>query len=140
MPLRAKSHYAAVAMLELALRADESQPVSLRDIAEAHDVPLAFLNQILQQLKVAGLVQSSRGSAGGYRLQRPASMITLAEIVDAVSSPSRKPIGPSGSAANQILEQVWDEVERQTHDRLQAIRLEQLVQQASQAHESMFYI
>ncbi len=79
-----KAHYAAVAMLELALRYQEPIPVCLRDIADEHAIPLPFLTQILQQLRTANLVQSTRGAAGGYRLCRHPSRIHLAEIVQAV--------------------------------------------------------
>ncbi len=140
MHLLARSHYAAVAMLELAIRSSDPQPVALRGIAEMHQVPLPFLTQILQQLKVAGLVTSSRGSAGGYRLQRPSSMISLAEIIDAVSPRSANQSKPPQTPVNRVLEEVWDELEESNHGRLQGIRLDQLVQQATQANEVMFYI
>ena len=140
MHLLARSHYAAVAMLELAIREDEPQPVSLRGIAELHQVPLPFLTQILQQLKVAGLVTSSRGSAGGYRLRRPSSMICLAEIIDAVSPRAANPSKSPNTPVNRVLEQVWDDVELSKHERLRGIRLDQLVEQATEAHEVMFYI
>ncbi len=140
MTSRAKSHYAAVAMLELAVRAEELQPISVRDIALEHDVPLAFLNQIFQQLKVAGLVTSVRGSAGGYRLQRSASMITLAEIMDAVSPKTRSTGLTNRSSVNQVLEQTWEDLEQANHDRLDAIRLDQLVQDVTRSQEGMFYI
>ncbi len=140
MHLLARSHYAAVAMLELAIREDETQPVSLRGIAEMHQVPFPFLTQILQQLKVAGLVTSSRGSAGGYRLQRPSSMISLGEIIDAVSprttNPPKTPITP----VNRVLERIWDDLEAANCNKLREIRLDQLVQQATEANEVMFYI
>jgi len=140
MHLLARSHYAAVAMLELAIRSNDPQPVSLRGISEMHQVPLPFLTQILQQLKVAGLVTSSRGATGGYRLQRPSSMISLAEIIDAVSPRSASQLKTQLTPVNRILEEVWDELEESNHERLQGIRLDQLVQQATQANEVMFYI
>jgi Rrf2 family protein len=127
-------------MLELAIREQAAQPVSLRGIAEMHHVPLPFLTQILQQLKVAGLVTSSRGSSGGYRLLRPSSMISLGDIIDAVSprvaNPPKVPITP----VNRVLEQVWDDLEASNCDKLRGIRLDQLVQQATEANEVMFYI
>jgi len=80
MRLSAKTEYASLAVLELALRQDRDEPVRIREISEAHGVPSRFLVQILLQLKAAGLVTSTRGSAGGYRLARDASEITLADI------------------------------------------------------------
>ncbi len=140
MHLRARSHYAAVAMLELAIREEEPQPVSLRGIAQMHRVPLPFLTQILQQLKVAGLVASSRGSAGGYRLKRPSSMISLAEIIDAVSPRSATQSKSLNTPVNRVLEKIWDDLEASNHDTFRGIRLDQLVQQATKANETMFYI
>ncbi|MDZ4851997.1 MAG: Rrf2 family transcriptional regulator [Pirellulaceae bacterium] len=140
MSLLARSHYAAVAMLELAIRLDAQQPVSLRGIAEMHQVPLPFLTQILQQLKVAGLVVSSRGASGGYRLQRPASTITLAEIIDAVSPRSLLQTKSVQTPVNRVLEQVWEEIEESNQERLRGIRLDQLAHEATQTNEVMFYI
>ncbi len=67
-------------MLELALHHDASELVCVRDIADRHDIPLPFLTQILQQLRSYGLVQSTRGSTGGYRLSRSPDQITMADI------------------------------------------------------------
>ena len=68
MSFSAKTEYACLAMLELALRDGSGEPVRLRDVAAAHRIPSPFLVQILLQLKSAGLVESTRGAAGGYRL------------------------------------------------------------------------
>jgi Rrf2 family protein len=127
-------------MLELAIREEDPQPVSLRGIAEMHQVPLPFLTQILQQLKVAGLVMSSRGSSGGYRLQRPSSMISLGEIIDAVSPRTSHQSRAPSTPVNRVLEQVWEDLEASNRDKLGGIRLDQLVQQATEANEVMFYI
>ena len=55
----------------------ESSPVQIREISEAYAIPERYLVQILLQLKGAGLVASTRGAAGGYRLARQASAISL---------------------------------------------------------------
>ena len=69
MKLFAKTEYACIAVLELALRYQSGQPVRIREIAETHGIPARFLVQILLQLKGAGIVVSTRGAGGGYQAQ-----------------------------------------------------------------------
>jgi Rrf2 family iron-sulfur cluster assembly transcriptional regulator len=74
-------------LLSLSLRAEESVPTSVRDIAERTGLPQPYLEQILLALKGAGLVRSKRGVGGGYVLARPPAFITLGQIVSAVDGP-----------------------------------------------------
>jgi len=67
--------------LELALAPADGEPIRIEDVARAQRIPERFLPQILLALKSAGLVTSRRGSQGGYLLARPASSITLADVV-----------------------------------------------------------
>ncbi|HEY3394892.1 MAG TPA: Rrf2 family transcriptional regulator, partial [Lacipirellulaceae bacterium] len=76
MKLSARTEYACLAMLQLAQEYDSGEPVQIRRIADEHAIPGRFLVQILLQLKGAGLVASTRGAAGGYRLARPPHEIT----------------------------------------------------------------
>lgn len=85
----AKTEYACIAMLELAAQYGDAQPVRLKSIAEAHEIPERFLVQILLQLKGAGLVVSTRGAAGGYVLAKAPDQITLAEVVSAIDRDGR---------------------------------------------------
>src|SRR5580692_881061 len=80
----AKAEYACIAMLELAVRRSEPNPVRLKAIADMHGIPKRFLVQILLQLKAAGLVASTRGASGGYHLGRDPQNITLADIIAVV--------------------------------------------------------
>jgi len=82
-----RGDYAARALLSLAMHAEHQGPTSVRDIAERTGLPQPYLEQILLALKGAGLVRSKRGVGGGYVLARPASEITLGEIVSAVDGP-----------------------------------------------------
>jgi Rrf2 family protein len=106
----AKVDYALRAALELAA-ADEG-PVKGERIAQAQDIPLKFLENILLELRHHGLVQSQRGAEGGYWLSRPAEEITLAEVIRAVEGPLANVRGErpesveySGPAAS--LQEVW---------------------------------
>jgi Rrf2 family protein len=82
----AKTDYAIRAALELAAAPDE-KPVKGERIATAQAIPLRFLENILLQLRHAGIVESRRGAEGGYRLARPAADITLADVIRAIDGP-----------------------------------------------------
>ena len=81
MKLFAKTEYACIAVLELAQKYRDGEPVRIREIAKQHGIPPRFLVQILLQLKGAGLVTSTRGAAGGYQLARSPDKITLGEVM-----------------------------------------------------------
>src|SRR5687767_8530801 len=82
-----KAEYACLAVLELALRQGDPQPVPVKLIAETHGIPARYLMQILLHLKGGGIVVSMRGAAGGYQLAMPAEEITLAEILTLIDGP-----------------------------------------------------
>jgi Rrf2 family protein len=82
----AKTDYALRAALELAAAPDE-KPVKGERIATAQAIPLRFLENILMQLRHAGLVDSRRGAEGGYRLARPPAEVTLADVIRAIDGP-----------------------------------------------------
>jgi Rrf2 family protein len=75
-----KAEYGVRLLVELG-RHGSQDPVSLKAIAEAEGLPLAYLERIVALLKKANLVESQRGAHGGYRLARPASEITMDEAV-----------------------------------------------------------
>jgi Rrf2 family protein len=81
----AKVDYALRAMIELAAAGDG--PVKGERIAQAQEIPLKFLENILGDLRHADLVRSQRGVEGGYWLARPADEIAVAEVVRAVEGP-----------------------------------------------------
>ncbi len=80
MKLSLRGEYALRALLVLGLRYEEPV-VRIQVISKEQNIPKRFLEQILNDLKSAGLVQSRRGVAGGYRLARPPEEMTLAEVV-----------------------------------------------------------
>lgn len=86
MRISARADYAVRAMLEVAVRQDGG-PVKAETVALAQDIPHKFLEGILGDLRRGGLVDSRRGGSGGYRLARPASGITVADVVRAVDGP-----------------------------------------------------
>ena len=75
-----KAEYGVRLLVELG-RQEDAGPISLKAIAEGEGLPLAYLERIVALLKKSGLVESTRGAHGGYRLARPAAEITMDEVV-----------------------------------------------------------
>ena len=83
--ISAKSDYAVRAATELA--AAGGGPVKGEALASAQDIPQKFLENILGDLRQAGIVRSQRGAEGGYWLARPAAEVTVADVIRAVDGP-----------------------------------------------------
>ena len=83
MKMSTKSRYALRLMLDIAANTSGDGVVSLKDIAERQEVSVKYLEQIVMQLTRVGLLISSRGSQGGYRLARNAADCTVGEIIRA---------------------------------------------------------
>jgi Rrf2 family protein len=78
-----KAEYGVRLMVELG-RQPGSAPVALSAVAEAERLPLSYLEHLVAKLRNAGLVNSTRGAHGGYRLAKPAEEITMDEVVEAL--------------------------------------------------------
>jgi Rrf2 family protein len=86
MRISAKADYAVRALAELAA-AEGDKPVKAERVATAQQIPLNFLENILGELRHAGIVRSHRGAEGGFRLAKPPSEITVADVIRAVEGP-----------------------------------------------------
>jgi Rrf2 family cysteine metabolism transcriptional repressor len=141
LPFSAKAEYACIAMLELAARHDESHPVRLKAIAEAHGIPQRFLVQILLQLKGSGLVVSARGAAGGYLLARPPEAISLADVLNVIDRPDRaaRP-GPGASPVVAAVRGVWKDVQAAQQRILEDTTLADLVQRSREGASLTYHI
>jgi Rrf2 family protein len=84
--ISAKADYAVRAAVELAAIADD-RPVKAERIATAQEIPLNFLENILAELRHAGIVRSRRGADGGFRLAKAPEQVTIADIIRAVEGP-----------------------------------------------------
>jgi Rrf2 family protein len=146
LPFSAKAEYACIAMLELAARYGDPQPVRLKAIAEAHGIPQRFLVQILLQLKGSGLVVSARGAAGGYLLARSPKAISLADILNVLDRQDRPApgrlldAGGPPSAAVGALRGVWKEVQAAQQRILEETTLADLVQRAREGQALTYQI
>ena len=111
MRISAKADYAVRAMVELAATIEE-KPIKAERIATAQDIPLNFLENILGELRHAGLVRSHRGAEGGFRLARDPTEISVADVIRAVDGPLASVRGapPEESeykGASETLPRVW---------------------------------
>jgi Rrf2 family cysteine metabolism transcriptional repressor len=131
MKISAKAEYACLAVLALARLELDTSPVHIRQISDAYAIPERYLVQILLQMKRAGLVASTRGASGGYRLAREASAITLGQVISAVDGPERPRRNTNGTkpAATSVLESVWDDVRAAEQAVLHRTNFAQLAEQ-----------
>jgi Rrf2 family protein len=129
MRVSAKADYALRAVLELAAAGEG--PVKGEKIAQAQNIPLKFLENILLELRHDGLVASQRGADGGYWLARPAKEITLAEVIRAVDGPlanvrGARPETLEYSGPAERLKDVWIAVRANLRAVLESVTLADL--------------
>lgn len=146
MKLSTRARYGVRLMLELALNSGKGQ-VFLKDIAREEELSEKYLSLIIIPLKARGLVSSTRGAHGGYTLAKPATEITLKEIVDilegdiclvdCVKNPSA--CSRSDTCASRDL---WTKVSDRISQTLDAITLDELVRMSREKGEgtSMYHI
>ena len=129
MQVSAKTDYALRAAAELARAAtEESGPVKGEWISEAQRIPKKFMENILHDLKRAGIVRTRRGASGGYWLARPAEEISLAEVIRAVEGPLANVRGEWPEAveypgAAEALREVWIAVRANLRAVLESVTL-----------------
>lgn len=130
MQIPAKVDYGMRALLALT---ELGEPASNESLAYAQALPAKFLGAILNELRVAGIVASKRGADGGYRLARPASSITVADVMRALDGRLAEVRGLrpedahyEGAAAN--LQHVWVAVRASLRNVLERVTLDDIVQ------------
>lgn len=131
MRLTTKGRYAVTAMLDLALHSD-SAPITLSDISQRQGISLSYLEQLFSRLRKQGLVISTRGPGGGYRLGRDAVDINVADVITAVdeSVDATRCGGMQNCQGDQrcLTHELWCELSDQIYHFLQGISLDDLVQ------------
>ena len=111
MHVTAKADYAVRAVIELA-STSQAAPMKVEEVARAERIPVSFLENILTQLRSAGVVRSQRGPEGGYWLARPPDQLNLAQVIRAVEGPlvgvrGQRPEELEYSGSAESLKQVW---------------------------------
>jgi Rrf2 family iron-sulfur cluster assembly transcriptional regulator len=132
MRLTTKGRYAVTAMLDLSLNFDMGA-ITLADISERQGISLSYLEQLFARLRKQGLVSSSRGPGGGYRLSREADKITVMDVITAVDEKvdSTKCEGKANCHGGEacLSHELWQSLSDQIRHYLASITLAQVVQQ-----------
>jgi Rrf2 family iron-sulfur cluster assembly transcriptional regulator len=121
-------------MMELALRNDKG-PVTLADISVEQSISVSYLEQLFARLRNHGLVTGMRGPGGGYCLRRPATDITIAEILSAVDDamPARRERIPGEEWPQSII--MWNQLSSRIYDYLNGLSLAEAVNQGGAGKE-----
>jgi Rrf2 family iron-sulfur cluster assembly transcriptional regulator len=127
-------------MLAVALHQGNG-PLMTKEIADKNGLPPTYLEQLMVLLRKAGLLSSTRGAHGGYALNRPASEITLAEIIEVLEGPLVLADCPSGTGCCGnpeacALQDVWAEASQGLYKIFQNITLAQLVERQREKESS----
>jgi Rrf2 family protein len=130
MQISARADYAVRALTELAAAGEG--PVKSERLAQAQHIPAKFLENILSELRHAGLLLSQRGADGGYWLARPAAQITVADVIRAVDGPlanvrGLRPESIDYDGAAERLSEVWIAVRASLRAVLEHVTLADLV-------------
>ena len=132
MRISAKTDYAVRAAAELAA-AEPDRPVKAERIAEAQAIPLNFLENILGQLRQAGIVQSRRGPEGGFLLARAAQETSVADVIRAIDGPlagvgGQRPQNLEYAGPAEPLRDVWVAVRASLRGILEHVTLADLAE------------
>ena len=139
MQLPVKAHYATLAMLALAQKHAARELLPAKVIAREQKIPSQFLLQIMQHLRAAGLISSTRGAQGGFALVRPPEQSSVADIVDAGCNASPQALDDAGGPLTAVVSDVWAELQQRQRGFLESVRLADLLLRAGSA-VPMFYI
>lgn len=130
MRLTTKGRYAVTAMLDLALHYDEG-PITLADISQRQGISLSYLEQLFAKLRRKGLVDSTRGPGGGYRLSRTPDEIPVADVIIAVDEKLETTrcggLGNCQEDERCLTHDLWTELSDQIYRFLSGISLGNLV-------------
>lgn len=133
MRLTTKGRFAVTAMLDLAMRG-QCGPVTLAGISERQKISLSYLEQLFGKLRRHALVDSVRGPGGGYCLARPASQISVADIIRAVDEPlDATQCGGKENCLDEhqcMTHDLWATLNRKMFEYLSSVSLGELVVRA----------
>jgi len=121
MRLSARVDYALRAVIELARGG--TSPITADRIARAQEIPPKFCESILLQLRRGGIVYAQRGPEGGYWLAKPASTLTLVEIIEVIDGP----LGSPRTQAEGSLQKVWAALENAERRILTEVTIEHVI-------------
>jgi len=133
MTVSVKCQYALRALFELAKRKD-SGLVRLQDVAEAQEIPQRFLENILNQLRQGGFVESRRGKDGGFLLLKSPAQISVYDVVSFIDGPvfpvecgGKTPVRKCPFAGACVFSALWDEARASLSEVFQRKTLQDLI-------------
>lgn len=138
MKLSTKARYAITAMMDLALH-ENSKPVTLADISDYQGISLSYLEQLFAKLRKHKLVNGVRGPGGGYRLAKPSTELTVAEIVTAINEKAgdgeeKQPEVAQERPSERVkLDEMWDRLSLRLYNFLNDMTLSEFVEKETQA-------
>ena len=103
MKVSTRVEYGMLALADIAIHSEGGTSVSAPDIAERQDISRKYLEQILTQLKQAGLIRAQKGLRGGYALTRPAEKIRISEVLNALDNSILEQQNDAGRSGNGTL-------------------------------------
>jgi Rrf2 family protein len=147
MKLTTRGHYSVKALLDLSLQ-PKYGPVSVRAIAKRQDIPAPYLEKLLIEMRRAGLVNSVRGSVGGYQLAKEPAQISIGQILEAVGENiTHLPLNgsPPTQAEDWVTFTLWQRLNQKLKEALYSITLADLYYdarswQASLGEEASFIV
>lgn len=139
MKLSVKSDYATRAVLGLVRHAPAGEPVPVETLASEYGIPPNYLVQILIELKAQRIVRSQRGKSGGYLLARPASEITLGDVIRCVHGQAFDTPAIHDPECPPELQNAWRRVQTTVNAALDSIHFQQLADENADK-DKMYYI
>lgn len=140
MKLTARGRCALRAMVELALHEDKRLPV--KEIAKRQALSVRYLEQVIASLKKSKLVNGTKGPNGGYTLDRPSELISVADIIFSVEGRNLFYKATQEDVLGQTLGDLWQTLDQNTETYLSGISLNQIMMQFKEksANHYMYFI
>ncbi len=140
-----RSEYALRALVELG-RQPSDAPVPCREIARLQRIPERFCEQVLADLRRAGLIESQRGASGGVRMARDPDGITVSEVIEVIEGPvvTQACLDPfdddARSQAHSAIQELWLDVQITIRDRLASATLSDLIRRQEELDRTSYLV
>ncbi|MDR3136801.1 MAG: Rrf2 family transcriptional regulator [Coriobacteriales bacterium] len=145
MRITAKGRYALAAIVEIAAQSGAEETVSVVDVADRLGISKIFLEQAIAQLKKAGLLLSTKGPKGGYKLARSPRAITVLDALAAVENilleRADSTVAERAPALEGALrENVWDRLDQSIRNSLSSVSIQDLLDATLQQHSDLAFM
>ena len=141
MKLSTRARYGLRALVDIGLYS-ENETVPIQSIADRQNISVGYLEQLVAMLKKAGLVESTRGAYGGYRLARPADEISVGEVLrilegslDAVSCPGMEAEQSCEGSGTCVTKYVWRRINDSICEAVDHLSLRELIDESREANQ-----